>query len=57
MLLAPDLKAAVVLSDGQLINGSALVRGISEVLPNAVPITGGLAVNATCCASTWVTAD
>lgn len=41
-LLAPDLKGLFVLSDGLNVNGSELVEGLQEVLPN-IPITGGLA--------------
>jgi hypothetical protein len=37
-----DLKGVFVLSDGLNVNGSELVEGLQEVLPN-VPITGGLA--------------
>lgn len=37
-----DLKGVFVLSDGLNVNGSELVDGIQEVLPNT-PITGGLA--------------
>lgn len=44
-LLAPDLKGLFVLSDGLNVNGSELVEGFQEVLPN-VPITGGLAGDA-----------
>lgn len=41
-LLAPELKGVFLLSDGLNVNGSELVEGLQEVLPN-VPITGGLA--------------
>ena len=41
-LVAPDLKGVFVLSDGLNVNGSELVEGLQEVLPNT-PITGGLA--------------
>lgn len=44
-LLAPDLKGLFVLSDGLNVNGSELVEGLQEVLPN-IPITGGLAGDA-----------
>jgi len=37
-----DLKGVFVLSDGLNVNGSELVEGLQEVLPN-IPITGGLA--------------
>jgi hypothetical protein len=41
-LNAPDLKGIFVLSDGLNINGSDLVQGLQDILPNT-PITGGLA--------------
>ena len=37
-----DLKGVFVLSDGLNVNGSELVEGLQEILPN-IPITGGLA--------------
>jgi FIST N domain len=37
------LRAVLVFSDGLLINGSELVRGINSVLPESVVVTGGLA--------------
>ena len=41
-LVQNDLKGVFVLSDGLHVNGSELVEGLQEVLPE-VPITGGLA--------------
>lgn len=41
-LAQDDLKGVFVLSDGLNVNGSELVEGLQEVLPNT-PITGGLA--------------
>lgn len=41
-----DLKHLFVLSDGQLVNGTELVEGISQVLPESVTVTGGLAGDA-----------
>ena len=38
-----DLKHVFILSDGQLVNGSDLINGISELLPEDVMATGGLA--------------
>lgn len=38
-----DLRHVFVLSDGQHVNGSELVHGISAHLPDGVAITGGLA--------------
>lgn len=37
------LRHLFVLADGLLTNGSEIVRGLSEVLPADIPITGGLA--------------
>ena len=42
-LASPDLKAILVFAPGVQINGSALVDGISSVVGNDLPITGGLA--------------
>lgn len=42
-LQAPDLRAVLVFGPGVQINGSALVDGLSSVLGNELPITGGLA--------------
>ncbi len=41
-LQQPNLKGVFILSDGLNVNGSELVEGIQEVLPE-IPITGGLA--------------
>ena len=41
-----DLKHAFVISDGQKINGTELIDGISGVLPKDVVVTGGLAGDA-----------
>jgi hypothetical protein len=40
---AEDLRHLFVLSDGLLVNGSELVRGLREALPAGVAATGGLA--------------
>jgi hypothetical protein len=42
-LLKEGLKYVFVLSDGQKVNGTELVNGLSEHLPNDVLISGGLA--------------
>ena len=42
-LEAPDLKGVLVISEGLVINGTDLTRGINEVLPESVVVTGGLA--------------
>ena len=45
LLPADGLRHALVISDGLRVNGSALVRGLEEVLPAGVAITGGLAAD------------
>ncbi|MEO0473528.1 MAG: FIST N-terminal domain-containing protein [Bacteroidota bacterium] len=42
-LLGPELNSVLVISDGQLVNGSKLVLGLKDILPSDVVITGGLA--------------
>jgi hypothetical protein len=42
-LLGPGLRSVLVFSDGLQVNGTQLVRGLSEGLPAEVTITGGLA--------------
>ncbi len=42
-LQAKDLKAVFVLSDGLVVNGSALVQGIRSQLQDDIVVTGGLA--------------
>lgn len=37
------LRHVIVLSDGMCVNGSDLAKGLTEILPNEVSITGGLA--------------
>lgn len=53
-LLAPDLRAILVLSDGLAVNGSELVRGLNAALPEDVVVTGGLAGDGDRFQSTWV---
>ncbi|HEY0133050.1 MAG TPA: FIST N-terminal domain-containing protein [Nannocystis sp.] len=53
-LARPDLKGVHVLSDGLVVNGSELVRGLVEVLPSGVVVTGGLAGDGDRFARTWV---
>jgi hypothetical protein len=43
LVAAPDLVHVLVFSDGLLINGSRLVRGLGAGLPQHVSVTGGLA--------------
>ncbi|KRT56545.1 FIST signal transduction protein [endosymbiont of Ridgeia piscesae] len=56
-LAAPDLKGVFVLSDGLKVNGSELVKGLSESLPEKVIITGGLAGDGDSFQKTWVVVD
>ena len=53
-LASAELRAVFVLSDGLLVNGTALVRGLSEHLPPGTPISGGLAGDGSRFARTWV---
>lgn len=53
--LAPDgLRAVFVLAQGVAINGSALSRGLTEVLGAEVPVSGGLAGDGAAFTRTWV---
>jgi hypothetical protein len=56
-LAAPDLRSVFVLSDGLRVNGSELVRGLSDGLPAEVVITGGLAGDGERFERTWVIAE
>ena len=56
-LASDDLRAVFVLSDGQRVNGSELVRGLSEAVNADVVITGGLAGDGDRFQETWVLAD
>jgi len=49
-----DLAAVVVFTQGVQINGSALVKGMTQVLGTRVPITGGMAGDGTAFTRTWV---
>ncbi len=53
-LKQPDLRAVFVLSDGNNVNGSELVRGINSALPQEVVVTGGLAGDGDRFKRTWV---
>lgn len=46
--------AVLVISDGLIVNGSDLVTGMAEVLPDEVPISGGLAGDGPDFERTWV---
>ncbi len=48
-----DLKGVLVLSEGLLVNGSELVKGLSSVLGEGVVITGGLAGDGVQYKNTW----
>ena len=48
------LRAVVVLGQGVAINGSALIEGLTSVLGQTTPITGGLAGDAAAFRETWV---
>lgn len=48
-----DLKGVFVISDGLLVNGSQLVRGINDVLPAGLIVTGGLAGDGDRFGKTW----
>ena len=56
-LLAPDLRAVLVISDGIGVNGSELLRGLNDRLPVAVVVTGGLAGDGDRFQRTWILAD
>jgi len=56
-LLHPELRAILVFADGVQVNGSELVRGMNSVLPDSVPVTGGLAGDGTRFQRTWVLRD
>ena len=53
-LAAPDLKGVFVLSDGLSVNGTDLVKGLSENLAPGVVVTGGLAGDGDRFKNTWV---
>lgn len=53
-LQADDLRAVLVFSDGLLVNGSELVRGLNAVLPPEVVVSGGLAGDGDRFQRTWV---
>ena len=53
-LLDPQLRGVFVLSEGTVINGSALVAGLNDSLPPEVVVTGGLAGDGGAFEKTWV---
>ena len=56
-LADPGLRGVLVLSDGLLVNGSALIGALNARLPAGIPITGGLAGDGDRFQATWVAAD
>jgi hypothetical protein len=56
-LLADDLSGVMVLSDGLNVNGSELVDGITKMIGDTVPLTGGLAGDGANFQETLVGAD
>lgn len=53
-LPAGGLRAVLIFGQGVQINGSAVLSGMTEMLGNKVPITGGLAGDGGAFAQTWV---
>lgn len=53
-ILSDGLNYVMVLSDGALINGSELIKGITDILPENVLVTGGLAADGIAFQSTGV---
>jgi hypothetical protein len=53
-LQGPDLRAVFVLSDGLEVNGTALVAGLRQSLPEGVTLSGGLAGDGSRFLHTWV---
>lgn len=53
-LLGEELRHVLIFSDGLGINGSDLARGFSDVLPEGITITGGLAGDGTRFETTYV---
>ncbi len=51
------LRHVLVLSDGVVVNGSELVRGMTGNLPEGVAVTGGLAGDGDRFSRTWILAD
>lgn len=53
-LNAPGICGVFIVSDGLLVNGSELTRGIQSILSDKIPVTGGLAGDGTNFKKTWV---
>jgi hypothetical protein len=54
-LLRPGLRAVWLCSDGLVVNGSELARGINAMVPASILVTGGLAGDGSRFQRTWVT--
>ncbi len=50
----PGLRGVLVLSDGLVVNGSELIRGLNSVLDDSVVVTGGLSGDGANFKRTWV---
>lgn len=53
-LMGPGLRGIIVVSDGLNVNGSELLRGLNQILPATVVVTGGLAGDGARFQKTWV---
>lgn len=53
-LASADLRGLLLLSEGLTINGSKLIRGLNDELPDTVTITGGMAGDDARFEKTWV---
>jgi len=56
-LLAADLKAVLILSEGVTVNGSQLIEGVNSILPPDIVVTGGLAGDGPRFEHTWIIKD
>jgi len=52
-----DLKSILLLSDGLKVNGTELVKGFNDTLPQNVVVTGGLAGDGSAFKRTWIIYD
>jgi len=56
-LIADDLKAVFLLTDGLNVNGSSLIRGLLSQFEETIPISGGMAADGEEFQRTWVLAN
>ena len=56
-LYSPSLRSLLVLTDGIHVNGSELIRGLNNILPSNVIVTGGMAGDGERFERTWVIKD